>query len=34
MDKTLSDYKEAMYESIVAVAKLEKKSLETVFYIL
>lgn len=31
MDKTLSDYKEAMYESIVTVAKLEKKSLETVF---
>ena len=31
MDKALLDYKEAMYESIVTLAKLEKKSLETVF---
>lgn len=31
MDKKLFDYKEAMFESIVTLAKLEKKSLETVF---
>lgn len=31
MDKTLSDYQDAMYRTIVTVAKLEKVSLEAVF---